>query len=301
MSIAFILKHMIRSMTGYGRSEKKEGNVLCIVEVKSVNHRYIDMSLRLPKSLNGFEDKIKKIIKKKFSRGYFEVFITFENSNRVNKELKLDIELVEQYMKALRDLQYRFKISGDIDINSIIQLKDLLKFEEEKKDTDLYWNILDDTLNDALNALKSMREMEGNALKDDIFNRIAVIKDYTKDIEKRRSSALVEHKERLKNRMADLLDVHDIDQVRLSEEAAILAERSDITEEVTRLKNHLRQFLKINKENNPVGRKLEFIIQELNRETNTIGSKANNYDISSGVIGIKIELEKIREQVQNIE
>src|SRR3972149_6574711 len=279
---------MIKSMTGYGRGEVKDEKGECLVEAKSVNHIFLEIKTKFPQKFAEIEDIVKRKIKENFSRGYFEVYVSFEGVNNSERELKLDMNLVRQYITAVEELKRELKIDGKAELNNILQLNGILKF-------------LENALNGAISSLKDMREKEGETLDRDITERLKIINDHTNILKGKQPELIDNFRNRFRERLNRMLDGMEIPDGRLAEEVAIMAERSDVTEELIRLESHLGQFRQLLKEGGAVGRKLEFILQEMNRETNTIGSKAIDYLVSQQVIAIKGELEKIREQVQNIE
>ncbi len=292
---------MIRSMTGYGCAEKVEQDNICIVEARSVNHRYLDMSSRFSKKLSQFEYNVKRKIKENFSRGYFDISIKFDRIGTNSLDIKIDTNLAKKYIEAIKDLKSEINIGGEIDINNIMRLKDIIIFEEPKEDIELYSNILDSALDSALESLTVMREEEGKILLDDILLRLGTIKESIAKIKDREPVIIKEYVDRLKERIDSLLEGIESDPVSISQEVAILAERCDVTEEIVRLDSHVEQFIRLTESDGAIGRKLDFILQEMNREINTIGSKTNDYPTSQAVIEVKSELEKIREQAQNVE
>ncbi|MBI5182798.1 MAG: YicC family protein [Nitrospinae bacterium] len=293
---------MIRSMTGYGYSEQVEDDNRCIIEVRSVNNRYLDISFRFIKKGGQLDQKVRRRIKERFSRGSFDISITFDRIEEGNGlDVRINRNLAKRYIEAAQELKSELKIGGEIDINSILRLKDVIIYEESQEDIGLYSNILDRTLDKALESLKLMREEEGRVLLDDMLLRLRSIKESIVKIKDRQPVILKEYTKRLKERVESLLGGTEADMISISQEIAILAERCDVTEEIVRLESHIEQFILLTKGDGPVGRKLEFILQEMNREANTIGAKTNDYPTSQAVIEIKSELEKIREQAQNVE
>ena len=295
---------MIKSMTGYGRGEVKDKEGECLVEAKSVNHRFLEIKTKFPQRLTEIDDIVKKKIKESFSRGYFEVYVSFERLNNIERELKLDANLAKQYIIAAEELKRELKIEGKVELNHLLQLNGILKFEELNSDTlksESYIKFLEKALDGAINSLKDMREKEGVILDRDITERLKIINDHINILKGKQTELIDGFRTRFSERLKKMLEGKEIPSDRLSEEVAIMAERSDITEELIRLESHVGQFRQLLKEDGAIGRKLEFILQEMNRETNTIGSKAIDYLVSQNVIAIKGELEKIREQVQNIE
>src|SRR3989338_1442024 len=282
---------MIRSMTGYGRCEITDKKGECLVEVKSVNHRFLEIKTKFPQKFTEIEDIVKRKVKENFSRGYFEIYVTIEGINNIGKRLKLDRVLVRQYLAAVKEIKREFNISGKPELNSILQLNGILKFEESEQPSDGW----------VVRSLKKMREREGDTLDKDITGRLKNISRLVAMLKDNQSKFINEFESRFKKRLDKMLKDVEISEDRLSQEIALIAERGDITEELIRLESHLKQFKQILKEGGAVGRKLEFVLQEMNRESNTIGSKSINYSVSQQVIAIKSDLEKIREQVQNIE
>ncbi len=296
---------MIRSMTGYGKAEIKGDAGDCLVEVKSVNHRFLEIKTKVPQRLSGLDDTIKRKIKDKFNRGYFEVYVTFEGMNGAVRGLKLDMDLAKQYLTAVDVLKKELNIKGKVELGHLLQLNGILKYEESDeaadKKSEFYIKILENTLTEALNSLKNMREKEGETLDRDITERLKIINECITALKSEQPRLIEGFRGRFKERLDRMLEGAEIPGERISQEVAIMSERSDITEEMIRLESHLEQFRQLLIEGGAIGRKLEFILQEMNRESNTIGSKAIDYFVSQQVITIKGELEKIREQVQNIE
>ena len=295
---------MIKSMTGYGRGEVKDEKGGCLVEAKSVNHRFLEIKTKVPQKFADIEDIVKKKIKDNFSRGYFEVYVSFEGINNGERELKVDINLARQYITSVEKLKRELKIEGGAELNHILQLNGILKFEEldsEASESKAYINFLENALDGAISSLKDMREKEGETIDRDIAERLKIINGHTNILKSKQPELIDNFRNRFREKLNRMLEGMEITDGRLAEEVAIMAERRDVNEELIRLESHLGQFRQLLKEGEAVGRKLEFILQEMNRETNTIGSKAIDYFVSQQVIAIKGELEKIREQVQNIE
>lgn len=296
---------MIQSMTGYGRAEIKDDTAGCLVEAKSVNHRFLEIKTKVPQKLSGLEDIIKRKVKEKFHRGYFEIYVTFEGMNGSVKGLKLDMDMARQYLTAVDELKKELNIKGKVDVSHLLQLNGILKYEEpdeaEDKRIESYMRVLDGALSGALNSLKDMREREGEMLDRDIVERLKIINGCITILKDEQPRLIEGFRGRFKERLDKMLEGIEIPNERISQEVAIMAERSDVTEELIRLSSHLEQFRQLLGKGGVIGRKLEFILQEMNREANTIGSKAIDYLVSQQVIVIKGELEKIREQVQNIE
>ncbi len=293
---------MLTSMTGFGRYESTRGETLCKAEIRSVNNRYIEINTRIPKNLFGLETVLKKRVKDRCARGSFDLSITLERSNSNGSDLAIqpNLDVAKQYVEAYRQIQKQLNLVGEIDINSILGVKDVLKVEAAEVDPSCEELILE-TVDAALTALIGMRKDEGRHLETDILSRLDAIEEQAERVRALQPELIQGYKERLQERIQALNGNAEVDEVRLAQEIAILADRSDVTEEVIRLESHLNQFRGLTQKDEPTGRKLEFITQEINRETNTIGSKSIDKRVTQAVIEIKGELEKIREQLQNIE
>jgi uncharacterized protein (TIGR00255 family) len=293
---------MIKSMTGFGRCENQNEDYSCKTEIRSVNNRYIDINTRFPKSMMTLDAAVKKLIKSRCSRGSFDLNISIErtNGNSSDQTLQPNLVLVDQYRQAFNKIKTSLELEGEIDINLLLSMKDVVKVEVAEIDP-AREELIHATVEDALAALIQMREDEGKHLQEDILSRLKAIEEHGKVIKSRQSESVQAYKERLKERIQVLCDGVEIDPQRIAQETAIMADRCDVTEEVVRLDSHIKQFNKLLEGNQPLGRKLEFLIQEINRETNTIGSKTIDSEVSQMVIEIKSDLEKIREQLQNIE
>lgn len=294
---------MLSSMTGFGSGEAQDKEKYCNVELKSVNHRYMDISIKMPRFLTYLEEDIRKLIKEHIKRGRVEVYINYKNLEGKDVQVTTDIGLIEEYIKALDLIHDTFKIKKKLDVTTVANFPEVLKLENVEEDGEEIWDVLKEALNIALENLLHMRETEGNKLKEDLDKRLGILMALMKKIEERSTLIVAEYKERLTNRIKELLDDNiEIDESRLAMEIALFADKSNITEEIIRFYSHIEQFkASINNGDDAVGRKLDFIIQELNREINTIGSKSNDLITSNTVVEVKSELEKIREQIQNIE
>ncbi len=293
---------MLNSMTGYGRSEKQNGQFACKAEIRSVNNRFIEINTRLPKFLAALELPLKKLIKSKCARGSFDLFLSLEkeDASGADLEIKPNLGLATQYFKAIKQIKDELGLAGDMPIEVLLGVKDIIKTEPLTLDTSQETMILE-TVEDALSALIKMRQEEGNHLQKDLTERLQGIHQLTRSIQERQPVVLEEYRNRLKEKIKTLTEGMELDETRMAQETALMADRCDISEEITRLGSHLEQFSEFLKKPEPIGRKMEFITQEINRETNTIGSKSVDFQISQNVIEIKSLLEKIREQLQNIE
>ncbi len=294
---------MVRSMTGFGRAESSDEIKNFTVEIKSINHRYNDIIVKMPKHINYLEEKIKKIVRQYIVRGRIEVYISLEYIKESDVEVNVNIPLAESYNNALLEICDKLNIEKDINLDLITRFPDILKTEKKKEDEEEVWNTLEESLVSALDGLLEMRETEGKLLSNDIIDKTVIIEDLTLEIEKRSPHIVSEHKEKLNNRITELLEnEYDLDENKLANEVAYFADKSGIDEELVRFKSHIIQLRNtLNSNDGVVGRKLDFLIQEINREINTIGSKVGDVDITNNVVEIKTELEKIREQIQNVE
>ena len=292
---------MIRSMTGYGKQslivEKREYQV----EIKSVNHRYLDINIKLPKSISYLEDTIKKEISAKIKRGKIDVFITFENNSQEGKNITINKELAKLYIEQLKELAQEEKILNNIEVMDIAKLPDILIVKNDEEDEKIQ-NELIEVVQGAISKIIEMKNVEGSKIEQDLLQRIDKIENKIMEISAKSTGLIEEYVVKLEKRIKEILKTEELDKSRLAQEVVIYADKCSIEEEVTRLKSHIYQFRNLISNNNEtIGKKLDFLIQEMNRETNTIGSKANNLEITNGVIDIKTELEDIREQIQNIE
>ena len=292
---------MIQSMTGYARSEWTGEGKSYVAEIRSVNHKYCDVSIKLPRTLLSLEGMVKGIIQKEFSRGKFDVIISRNGSDDYAKRLVLDEELVRQYFNILQDLKARFGLKGEIDINLLSGFSDMIKVSPVEEDEKEVARILKRVLHKAIISLIEIRNREGQALYNDIAKRLNIVLKAINKIERLSGRVFLTYHKKLRERIAAINKSLKIDHARLAQEVALIAERCDITEEIVRFKSHVNQFKRFLSRDKGVGRKLDFLIQEMNREVNTLGSKANDAVISIEVVNIKNELENIREQVQNIE
>lgn len=293
---------MIKSMTGYGRAEKEALGKRFSLELKSVNHRYLEVSLRHPRKYLKMEEKVRKIISEYIKRGHVEVFVKVKNTEEQDVSIKVDKAAAMTYYNSLNELSEMLKIANDVSLEKIITLPEIISIEEKEEDIDQIWEHYEEILREALVQNTKMRIEEGGHLEEDFVSRINDLKRLKELIAERNPVVTLEYKEKLKARVEELLEKKEmINEDRLENEVVFFADRSSIAEELVRLDSHFNQFMKNLKLKEPVGRKLDFLIQEMNREINTIGSKANDSEISSAVVEMKAQLEKVREQVQNIE
>lgn len=291
---------MIKSMTGFGRGKYENEGRTYTVEIKSVNHKYSDINVRLPRFLNSVEDKIRKRVAEVISRGKIDIFVSFENYSSQGTTIRINKELAKEYIKELKSLADEADLRFDLSVIDVSKFPEILKLEDEDNDELIGQEVMI-ALNDALEKFVSMREIEGKKLVEDIERRIYLIQDKVNEVTKFSSTLVEEYMARLQTRVNELLAPGTVDEARLMQEIVIFSDKSSIEEELTRLKSHISQFLELIKQSSPIGKKIDFLIQEINREVNTIGSKANSLDITNKVIEIKTEVENIREQIQNIE
>ena len=299
---------MLKSMTGFGRGQYEDENFSVTVEMKTVNHRYNEVAIRLPRFLNPLEDKIRKTILKTVNRGRIDVFINADYTSSENCTLKVDKNLAAAYHKALQEVGAAIGLE-ELNINSaqevmyLSRCQDVINVKEGFYDVETVWPKVEQAVKEALDNLVTMRETEGSNIYGDFIYRADLIAEKLTKIEERSPMVVEEYQAKLTDRLNNLLADHNItvEPERLLQEVAIFADRASITEEIVRLKSHIKQFKNIINSDQPVGRKLDFLIQEFNREANTSASKANDYTLAQIVVEIKAEIEKIREQIQNIE
>lgn len=292
---------MVRSMTGYGRGENMANDCHFVVEIKSVNHRYNDISIKLPRFMNGMEDRIRKRMMKEIARGKTDVYITFETFSADNMIVKLNEPLATAYLEKLHELERKFDVSSKNKLDLVARFPDVITVEKTEKEEDILWEALLPALNEALLKFLEMREKEGNALVEDILKKREQIQYMVERIKQRCPFVVKEYREKLQNRIKELLSTIEVEEQRIAMETALFADRSCVDEEITRLESHIIQLKEILQKGGQVGRKLDFLVQEMNREVNTIASKSNDIEITGITIEMKSEIEKIREQIQNIE
>ena len=292
---------MLKSMTGFGRGEGETALGKVFVETRSVNHRYCDINIKLPKRLIPFENRIKEMIRAQVSRGRIDLFMKLDNLGEENVHLSVDLHLAEQYYRALQSLKESLHLRDKIRLELVAGAKDVITAKEETADLEPFWQDVLPVLKRSFQDLDNMKRSEGETLAKDLQQRLTRIAQQLEGIKHLFPSRLESYQNRLHERVRSLLGGIDVDPSRFQQEVALLAERTDITEEIVRGESHLAQFLTLLKAEEPVGRKMDFLLQEMNREVNTVSAKANDAEISQRVVEIKAELEKVREQVQNIE
>ncbi len=291
----------MHSMTGYGRmSVERDGRQLT-VELKSVNHRFLDLSFRMPRSFNCLEDMARKQIGSRLARGHVDVFSTYRNMREDSKKVTVDEALLSAYMTALDQIREKAGLSDNRGLMQMAQMHDVLVVSEAEEDQEALKELMEEALSGALDQMQEMRSREGDSLKADVLDRIGRLEKMTGQIEERYPATVAEYRQKLRARVEELMDGASMDEQRLIQEVAVMADRSAIAEETVRLHSHFAQVREMVEAKEPVGRKLDFIVQELNREVNTISSKSQDVPITNLVVEAKAEIEKIREQVQNIE
>jgi uncharacterized protein (TIGR00255 family) len=294
---------MIKSMTGYGVAERDLPLGKIAVEVRSLNHKYLDISLKLPRDFFPLEPKVRDLMKKGVSRGRVDLTMRIDPSTSTvtRYRLEADMSLAEEYIHLLDSIKEKFGLKGEVTLDHIAALRELVPFLEVQKETEPYWEEIASVAEQALKTLDASRRKEGEILEADLRGRVEQSRRLMEEIKDKAPLVVDAYRERLRERMRALLEGSDFDERRFHQEVAYFAERSDISEEVIRMESHLRQFESKLTEEGPAGRGLDFILQEMNREVNTIGAKATDVDIAHKVIELKGELERMREQVQNIE
>ncbi len=291
---------MLKSMTGFGRAEKIVDGYTVKASLKSVNHRYMDANIRLPKYYTFVEDKVRQAAAKYISRGKVEIFISVDRPDGTDKTVAVDMGIAKNYISALKSLK-KLGIKDDVKISTLTQYHDIFKIESTQDDEEFITNIIMDTFALAAEDFVNTRINEGKNMEVYILEHLDILADYLAKVEERYPQIVKEYRDRLYKKISEVLEDKNVDESRVVTEAAIFAEKTDIGEEIVRLKSHINEFKKAIETKDPIGKKLDFMIQEMNRETNTMGSKANDVEITKIIVEMKSEIEKIREQIQNIE
>ena len=292
---------MVKSMTGFGRSDVNNNDYEINCELKSVNHRYFDVHIRMPRRYSFLEEKIKEELKKKLNRGRIEISINIEKINDTARNIQVDNGLAFAYHKSLKDLAENLNISADFTVIDVFRLPDVFNLVDGQEDPELIWALLQTALDEAVTGLVDTRSREGANLAQDILARNAYILSAVEKIEQKAPSMALEYEEKLRSKITEMLNGAAADESRIIQEAAIFADKVSITEEIVRLKSHVGHLNELMNISDSVGRKCDFLVQEMFRKINTIASKANDIEMSQIVVDVKAELEKIREQLQNIE
>lgn len=292
---------MIKSMTGYGRHEYMDEAKKIVIDMKSVNQRFCDVNVKMPRAYGYLEDKVKEYVSSSISRGKVDVFVYIENYSSENKLITLDKALCDNYYSVISQIKEEYDIKDDITLSNLLRFQDIFVVRQEEEDKDAAWEMIKNVLARATEDFINARIREGERMLADLKEKGENIKNLVLKVEERAPKIVEEYAEKLKQRMTELLGDVNIDEGRLLTEVGIMADRVCIAEELVRLKSHLKELDKILALDEPVGRKLDFLVQEINREINTIGSKSNDIDAARLVVDMKSEVEKMREQIQNIE
>lgn len=292
---------MIRSMTGFGRSEDTINGRDIIIEIKSVNHRYFEFSSRITRGYGFLDEKLKSYLQNHISRGKVDVYVSIETLEDIDSQVLVNHSLAAGYVNALRELAQRYNLRDDISVGSVARYSDIFTVHKAPEDEETIWNAVKEVTNKALDSFINMRETEGGRLKADVLQRAETILATVSRIEERSPQTIMEYQQKLKQRLSEMLSDANIEEQRILTEAAIFSDKIAVAEETVRLRSHFEQLSSMLGSNEAIGRKLDFIVQEMNREANTIGSKCVDSQIAYMVVDIKAEIEKIREQIQNIE
>jgi uncharacterized protein (TIGR00255 family) len=292
---------MLKSMTGFGAGDLATAASRYVIEVRSLNHRFLEVVVRLPRELSPLEERIRTMVQGRILRGRVEIAIIRENYGKRARAVKVDADLAKTFINALNDLKRTLELSGTPDLAMLVGLPDLIKIEEQKEDLEECWPLVAEGVGQALDRLVAMRETEGARLSRDLADRLEHLQQRIDEVERRAPAVVKEYAARLTRRIGELVGAAPVDEGRVATEVAMFADRCSITEEVTRFRSHLVQIRQTLSADGAVGRTLEFIVQELGREANTMGSKANDLEIARAVIAMKGELESLREQIQNVE
>ena len=292
---------MVKSMTGFGRAIKELDGYIISVEIKSVNHRYFEFYSRCPRQYGFIDDKIKSFVNSKVSRGKIECYVNIEALNTEAADVVVNNTLASAYVKALKSIAENYDLKEDFGASTISRFQDVLVIKKADEDEDKIWEMVKSVADEAIDKFDEMRAIEGEKMYDDIYSRSQFILDTVDFIEKRSPKTIKEYNDKLVERVHTLIGDVSLDEARIIQEVAIYADKVAVDEETVRLRSHIEQLREFLSSDEPVGRKMDFLVQEINRETNTIGSKCNDLEISQKVVDMKAEIEKIREQIQNIE
>lgn len=292
---------MLKSMTGFGRAQKEIDGYVISVEIKSVNHRYFEFSSRVPRQYGFLDEKLKSFVNSKVSRGKIECYVSIEALNTDTADVVVNHTLANAYVNALKEIAVTYNLKDDYGASTISRFPEVLVLRKSEDDEEKLWGYVKNVCFEAIDKFIDMRTVEGSKMKDDIYSRGQFILDCVSYIEERSPQTVKEYNDKLVERVHELLGDVSLDESRILQEVAIYADKVAVAEETVRLRSHIEQLNTFISSDEPVGRKMDFLVQEINRETNTIGSKANDVDIARKVVDIKAEVEKIREQIQNIE
>lgn len=292
---------MIKSMTGFGREQGIVDGYEILVEIRSVNHRYFEFNSRLPRNFGYLDEKLKSLSGERISRGKVEVFVTISKNEGTEAEIEVNLDLARGYVNALRNANEALELNDDLSLTSLMRFPDVFKIQLVQDDEEIIWNAVKQICSTALDKFIDMRETEGQKMYDDISSRLEFIENKTNEIKSIMPQINENYKNRLYSKIKETLADKDVDEQRILTEVAIFSDKTAVDEETVRLHSHISQFRELINSDEPVGRKLDFLVQELNREVNTIGSKAQDLSVTKTVVDLKSEIEKIREQIQNIE
>lgn len=292
---------MIKSMTGFGRCEKSDETRKISVEMKSVNHRYLEAGIKMPKKLNVFEARIRELLKKHIQRGKVDIFINYEDFTENKVTLKYNSDIAEEYMNILDQMSRQFDLRKDISLGQLSKYPEVITMEEQVTDEEEIWNFIREAIEGALKQFVDARIIEGEHLKNDLISKLDNMTDMVSYIEERSPQIMSDYRNKLLTKVTEILGDTKLDESRIATEVVLYADKICVDEETVRLKSHIDHAKKCLEEDGGIGRKLDFIAQEMNREANTILSKADDLDISNKAIDLKTEIEKVREQIQNIE
>ncbi|WP_099466680.1 YicC/YloC family endoribonuclease [Konateibacter massiliensis] len=292
---------MIKSMTGFGRCEEADGEKRLTVEMKAVNHRYLDINMRMPKKLNIFEAGIRNLLKSYIQRGKVDIFFTYEDLSENKISLKYNQDVASEYLKYIKQMSEEFEINGDISAAALSRYPEVLVMEEQTADEEELWKLIEKTVSGAAQNLVDARILEGENLKNDLLDKLEGMLEDVDYIEERFPDIIADYRKKLEERVTELLGNTEIEESRIATEVVLFTDKMCVDEELVRLKSHISNTKDTLKAGGNMGRKLDFVAQEMNREANTILSKANDLEVTNRAINLKTEIEKIREQIQNIE
>jgi uncharacterized protein (TIGR00255 family) len=288
-------------MTGYGRNEAVIDGKKILVEIKSVNHRFADYNIKVPRHLGFLEDKVKKLASESVTRGKIDIYVSVESGEEADKDILLNTELAKSYIDALYELRDKFGLKDDITVSNVARYTEIFRAERREEDEEALWRAVSSVMKEALSAFVAMRSREGERIREDLVARIEYMRSLAKKVDERSPQTVKEYSDRLYAKIKEVLSDRTVDEGRILTEVAIYADKVAVNEETVRLSSHFEEFNKIISDGEPAGRRLDFLIQEINREVNTIGSKAQDIEIAKIVVSLKGEIEKLREQIQNIE
>lgn len=292
---------MIKSMTGFGRSEIVKGNRKISVEIKSVNHRYLEAGIKMPKKLNVFESRMRDLLKKYATRGKIDIFINYEDDSESQVNLKFNQNIADEYMAIFNNMSEKYNLKNDMTVGGLARFPEVITMDEVQEDEEELWHFIEEAMKAALEQFVNTRILEGENLKKDLLGKLDHMEELVAFVEKRSPEIMKKYRSKLESKVKELLGDTTIDESRIATEVIIYADKICVDEETVRLRSHIEHARKCLNEDGGIGRKMDFIAQEMNREANTTLSKANDIEISNAAIDLKTEIEKVREQIQNIE